>query len=273
MSGGNNTTLLTQETFLERCMSHKNMCHLDFSNTVYRNSRTLVEINCLKHGEYVTNPTSAMNGHGCPVCDCITFGKSSPLTISEYIIVANYMHNDKYDYSLLTEENFKDEKIPVICKEHGKFLIRKSAHIAPKQLYSCQICGRKYSKGEEFISEYLTKNNIKFEREKTFFWSKGINDKMFLPFDFYLSELEVIIEFDGSHHFKPTRYGSQSNERALLQYKRTVLYDGMKTMNAFLLNIKVIRIAYYMYDKIEEILDYELQDYQNKKFAIYRSTL
>lgn len=49
----------------------------------------------------------------------------------------------------------------------------------------------------------LIENNIKFISEKRFNGCKNINE---LPFDFYLPNQNLLIEYDGIQHFKPINF-------------------------------------------------------------------
>ena len=40
----------------------------DYSKVVYKNSKTDVCVICPEHGEFLTNPTNHLSGHGCPNC-------------------------------------------------------------------------------------------------------------------------------------------------------------------------------------------------------------
>ena len=164
------------------------------------------------------------------------------------------LHNNKYDYSLLDKDNFIDIKIPVICRDHGTFMIRKSAHISKTQMYGCQKCSASRSKGEEVIIDYLDKNNINYEHQKSYNWIT-YNRNQPLKYDFYLPDYKMFIEYDGKHHFESIRYGGQSVESSILQNKKTEFYDSIKTMNAVLLGCKIVRIDYTVHlDTIMEIL-------------------
>ena len=46
-------------------------------------------------------------------------------------------------------------------------------------------------------------NNIEFKKEKKF---KDCKDKYQLPFDFYLPQYNLCIEFDGEQHFNPSSF-------------------------------------------------------------------
>lgn len=118
----------------------------------------------------------------------------------------------------------------------------------------CPTC--KESKGERRISKYLQSVglviNTDFFREHKF--DKCIYKKR-LPFDFYIPKLNMCIEYDGIQHFKKAT-GSWGKHVDLqqLQYR-----DSIKTKFCIDNSIKLLRISYKDFDKIESILQAELQ--------------
>ena len=99
-------------------------------------------------------------------------------------------------------------------------------------------CWKKYSIGVQKIISILQKNNIKYEQEKKY--DTCVSPKGFkLPFDFYLPEYNILIEYDGEHHFK--RAFGQSEEKLILQKQ----YDEIKNQWCKENNVKLIRIPYY----------------------------
>lgn len=63
-----------------------------------------------------------------------------------------------------------------------------------------QSCGCQKSKGELFIKNWLFKNNIPFEQEKTFDTCRFPDTNFLARFDFYIDN-SFIIEYDGIQHF------------------------------------------------------------------------
>ena len=107
-----------------------------------------------------------------------------------------------------------------------------------------QSCGCLKSSGEEQISLLLTKNNIKFERQKTF---PNLKYKNPLYCDFYLPEFNLIIEFNGEQHYKPVElFGGQENLE-LIQLRDKIKKDYCLKNNIAFLTIK-------FNENIEEIL-------------------
>ena len=82
-----------------------------------------------------------------------------------------------------------------------------------------------------------------------------------MPFDFYLPDLNIAIEYDGIQHYQPVvTFGG---EEAFAELK---LNDAFKTEYCYKNNIKLIRIPYTEYNTISEFLDNELKG--NKEVAL-----
>lgn len=67
-------------------------------------------------------------------------------------------------------------------------------------------CGCKvYSRGEELVANWLSDNNIKYESHKTF--SECVSDiGNKLSYDFWLPELNALIECNGKQHYEPVEF-------------------------------------------------------------------
>jgi len=104
------------------------------------------------------------------------------LTTEEFIKKSKQIHGDKYDYSKVLELKNSQTKIKIICPEHEYFMQTANAHLNQKQ--GCPFC--RESKGERDIANFLNKNKILFNRQKTF--NNCINQKTGrkLKFDFYM---------------------------------------------------------------------------------------
>ena len=74
-----------------------------------------------------------------------------------------------------------------------------------------------------------------------------------LPFDFYIPQYNLCIEFDGKQHFIPTDFKSNSTEEEKLKYFELVqMRDNIKTDYCKNNNINLLRIKYT--ENIEEKL-------------------
>lgn len=213
----------TLNSFIEKAKNiHGNK--YDYSSVLFKNLTTKITIICNKHGKFNQLPNAHINGQGCPKC-CGLFK-----TTDDFILEAKKIHGDKYDYSKINYINSYN-KLDILCKIHNIFKQSGNDHLQGK---GCPIC--KESKGEKKIREYLIKNNIKYIQEYKFKDCKNVQS---LPFDFYLPDYNVCIEYDGIQHFKPiNRFGGENG------YFKLKFNDNIKTHYCFNMNIKLIRIKY-----------------------------
>lgn len=232
---------LTFEMFVNRA----NNVHLnkyDYSNVVYVNAQTKIIILCLEHGEFKQVPNSHLNGKGCPICGMKNRADNKRLGNVNFINKSKKTHGELYDYSLANYIT-AHQKVKIICHKHGIFEQKPSNHIWNKQ--GCPVC--KESKGEKKIGEILNKLNVLYVKGKTF--QNCVGKKRKLPFDFYLLKQNLVIEYDGRHHFEIINaFGGKRRFEEIRQN------DIIK--NEFLLknNINLIRISYRQYDNLEKII-------------------
>ena len=109
------------------------------------------------------------------------------------------------------------------------------------------------SKGENRISQYLENRNIDYITQYIFQDCKNI---YYLPFDFFLPNKNICIEYDGEYHFSPIRRSkSITSEQAKQNLEKLKIRDKIKTDYCKNKNIQLIRIPYTEFDNIEIILD------------------
>lgn len=99
----------------------------------------------------------------------------------------------------------------------------------------CPYCYMHFSKGEDFVKMFLNSNGLNYVQQKTFKLCKDINK---LPFDFYLVELNVLIEYDGEQHYKENLYFGHDS------FVKTQKHDVIKNQFAKRSGIKLIRVPY-----------------------------
>lgn len=100
--------------------------------------------------------------------------------------------------------------------------------------------------GERKIKEFLDNNKIKYFKEKKFKECKNIKE---LPFDFYLPEHKICIEYDGELHFRSVELFGGLNLLNRIKENDTIK-DNWCINN----EIKLIRISYKQKGKILKIL-------------------
>ena len=127
---------LTTAIFVERAVSFHGLRY-DYSNVVYVNAKTNVEIICKEHGSFMQRASHHTSGSGCPDCGNIQSGIVKRLSIDKFIKLANALHGDKYDYSLVDYKTNRT-KVKIICKSHGVFLQEPDSHLSGR---GCNLCG------------------------------------------------------------------------------------------------------------------------------------
>jgi len=207
----------------------------DYSLTKYINCKTKVKIICFKHGIFEQTPDSHLHNHGCSKCGIDKTHKKQIKLINEFIEKAKKIHDNKYNYSSVKYQGAR-KKIKIICPKHGVFEQTPNSHLNGS---GCPIC--KSSKGEQTILKFLKSNNLLFIRQKRF---KDCKNKYVLPFDFYLPDNNILIEFDGEQHEHPVNFYGISNETAKINFKNTKNNDNIKNQYAITHNIKMIRVSY-----------------------------
>lgn len=224
---------LTTEEFIEKAkLIHGDT--YDYSFVEYINNKTKVNIICHEHGIFQQQPNNHItNKQRCPKCSELIlneFNKSKSSNINEFITKSRLIHGDTYDYSLVNYIN-KKTKVKIICSKHGVFEQQPKHHLIKS---GCPKCRK--SKGELLIENILKINNIKYETQKTFDKCKLTNK---LPFDFYLPNHNICIEYDGEQHFKPIKvFGG---EKRFIKQLET---DRIKNNFCLEENINLFRIKY-----------------------------
>ena len=195
----------------------------------YTTANKKIIVKCNHNHVWETSWGKFQSGRRCPYCS----GKfNSYDTIKETI-------ESEQGYKLLSENcNQLRDRVIVRCKHNHKYETTISNF---KSGHRCPYCNE--SKGEKEIIKFLTKYNIKYKYQYKF---KTCKFKRQLPFDFYLPEYNICIEYDGEFHYK-----------MLMDFDEFVngkIRDSVKNYYCNQNNIKIIRIPYWNFKNIEEIL-------------------
>lgn len=129
--------------------------------------------------------------------------------------------------------NYKNSrtKIKIICSKHGEFIQTPAYHLKGS---GCPVC--QYSKGELLIRNYLDYHQVKFITQKKF---TDCRNKKLLPFDFYLPDYNLCIEFQGQQHYKQCNWFGGKEKLEYIQ-----LNDNIKRNFCLTHNIKLLEIPY-----------------------------
>jgi len=195
--------------------------------------------------EYSVKRNDFLWGNRCPKC----FG-THKRTNDEFLLKLKSMYKERY--TPLEEYINSKTKIKFRCNECNNVWLT-----SPHSIFSntgCPVCAS--SKGERAIREWLQSNDINFESEKRF---SDCRNEQPLPFDFYLSDHNILIEFDGEQHYKPCGFGASSRSQMELKFAKTQHHDTIKNDYCLEKNIELVRIPYWDFEKIDDILTFHLK--------------
>lgn len=123
----------------------------DFSESEFINARTPIKAICPIHGEFEKHIDDLMRGRACQECSRISKMK----TIEEFIQDARKIHGEKYIY---TEYKGNKTKVPIICPEHGEFMMTPNCHLNGQ---GCPSCGYEKNASKKRIGKEKTIERFK----------------------------------------------------------------------------------------------------------------
>lgn len=213
-----------------------------YESVVYENDRTKVEVICPQHGPFRMRPNKHLQGRGCRRCTFEKLRRERKLSVwtvvSRCLNAHEFSRYDRYDLRSYVNQY---SKIRIHCPLHGWF--RQTA-VSHWNGHGCAKCSD--SKGERRIRKALKQLGVKFTEQARF---RGCRDKRPLPFDFYLPQHRVLIEYDGLQHFERSELWGGHHELELTR-KRDAIRDRFAAEQGF----RLIRIPYWDFDRIEAIL-------------------
>lgn len=186
-----------------------------------------------------------IDGQGCKFCN-IENRDYGALTNDEFLQrVSKYVN----DFEFLSEYKNNHTPITIKCKKCGNIFTQIPSHIFDRGIY-CSSCNG--SKGEQHIERFLKSNHIEFISQYRF---DDCRNKKTLPFDFYLPDYNLVIEYQGQQHYNPIEcFGGK--DRFEGQIKR----DSIKKEYCNKNNIDLLEISYKEFNNIDEILSSFLYD-------------
>ncbi|MFA1509989.1 hypothetical protein ACDN41_12235 [Priestia aryabhattai] len=191
--------------------------------------------------EYMVQANDFIYNRRCPKCQRPNYERDTDSFIRE----VKELVGDEYEVM----EEYKGSHTKTRLKHticNHEYMVTPSKFIsAGRRCPKCASINNSY--GTKAIEAYLKDNGINYKTEKTF---KGCIFKKELPFDFYLNDYKILIEFDGVQHFTEIEYFGGSEG-----FVNRIRNDKIK--NDFCINndIALIRIPYWDQDDIDTILD------------------
>lgn len=163
-----NKNTYTQEQALESLIkTHGNK--YDLSKVVYTKSTNKIIVICRKHGEFEIVYKDFQSGKGCRKCVDENTSIRCKANVAEMIKKFNAVHNNKYDYSKVTQDNYINslEKITIYCKKHRIEFQQSSGH--HMQGEQCPLCAKESMKSilshnqDDVIKKFIEIHQNKYD--------------------------------------------------------------------------------------------------------------
>lgn len=223
---------------LDEIRDYVNQFNYELIDEVYINNSTKLNFRCENNHIYSARWCQFKRGQRCPYCKGNK--KYSIEEVEQYITSKGYQ---------LVSKEYKGAhmKLELICPNQHEYMCSFHNFLSGKR---CSLCN-KISKGEEEIKKVLNELNINFKFQYVFHDCKRIFN---LPFDFYLEDYNIAIEYDGEQHFHPVDFAGKGEEWANEQLMKVRERDAIKDEYCRNNNIKLIRIPYYEFKNIKNII-------------------
>ena len=183
--------------------------------------------------------------YGCPQCALKNAKVNHRQTQNEYV---DKLKNVLPHIDAVSQYVSSSEKMQFYCTIHNEYYYQ-APYDALSGKCGCSKCQNR-SIGERSVSKFFDDNNITYVSQYRFEDCKNIRT---LPFDFYLPDYNICVEYDGELHYKSVDYFG--GEKAL---QDTQMRDDIKTQYCINNNIHLIRIPYWEFENINTILSSEL---------------
>ena len=219
--------------------------HVNYEIIEFSNMRSQIKIKCLNCGnimtlKYASNFFKKTRKNFCPYCAKTykgdKIGKILSVEEAQKRIDAAFPN----EYKIITDKYKGWSKKGVILHKCGKYF-----ECQPRDLlyHSHCPCYKIISKGENKIKKFLNNHNIKYEEQKR------LEEIKKAPFDFYLPDFNLLIEFQGRQHYEPVeKFGGEK------QLKLQQEIDNRKKEIALKNGYKIFYISYKQLSEIENLL-------------------
>ena len=218
---------------LEKAKSICSKYGLTMMDNQYINSTTKIHVKDSKGYEGMNTLNDINTGR-----HFIVFDKRNPFY---YQNLQHRLDLGGYNCKVVSSNINKYENIELICECGNHYYAIKDQIISKTPKYRCPTCSKAISNGEIAVRDWLKSHKIKFIHQYKF---EDCKSKRALPFDFYLPQKNICIEFDGAFHFYKQKFVTEE------QFEDQKKRDKIKDEYCLTHNIKLIRIPFwFLYNK------------------------
>ncbi len=188
------------------------------------------------------------NKNTCPSCRGMVVSDLNRISIVRPDLIKYFKNKD--DASIFSIGSHKITTM--VCPNCGEEKDMMITDLTRKP-FCCRICSDGISKGEKFVLSFLQQLNMRCEPQKSFKWLK------YRTYDFYLEDINMIIEVHGEQHYRTSGFKRKSlkEEQANDKLKKgTALKNGIANY---------IELRYYSndFEKLKDEICLKLSDILN----------
>lgn len=201
--------------------------------TPFRRISEDMEFKCNKCQQiFRRKPRIFLKTQQCPYCESRSKLKPKSVFLKDLL--------EKYDNEYVLLGDYENAQSPTLF-EHTPCGFKWKCR--PNDILCKAPCPRCHSsKGERQIEKYLKQNNINYEQQKRF------DDLPGLSYDFYLVDMNTLIEFQGEQHYMPIpHFGGEEkfqyqlkNDQKKREYAENHQYTLLEIKYADIKNINII---------------------------------
>lgn len=222
----------------------------------YKNYTTKMKYICKKHSDKGIQEIKfcdLLRDRGCYYC-----GRER--TMQNKVFNSEHWKNECRKHNFTYVSHYHENGytyVNYICNVHKDKGIQVKEGYTLSKCPGCPYCKKTFF--ESAIGDILDKWHINYESQKRF---SDCRDKNPLPFDYYIEDFNIAIEYDGEFHYKPVMLGKTlTYEAAYENMINTQKRDNIKNIYCRDHKINLIRIPFWDQIYMEDILFNKLIEY------------
>lgn len=211
---------LTKEEFVEKC-NKKFQYKYDYTMSKYISAHVDMDIKCKIHGIFTQTPNTHIRCKiGCPECA----KEYNKISKEEFLELSFKKYGKFFDYSKINYLTYGENKILIVCPDHGEFLQTPYNHLQ----CGCPKCSKRQTT-EQVIEKSINKHGEKYDYSKTNYVD-------------YNTKIEINCRIHGVFKQLPSNHYTKGTECPMCYIERTESKSENK-IKLFLekKNIKYIR--------------------------------
>lgn len=239
---------LSKSSFLSQDIVQSNISKINphVKLIEYKGATQQLKCYCNKHNKYFYKGYYALSHNknsGCDLCYAENIRENQGMGIDEF---RNRLKKVHPELNVVGEYMNYTTPIEVYCTTHEYTFYSRPVDL----LKRTKCCDKsKYNYKEEQVCNFIEETyGFTVTRQKQF---NDCKDKRVLPFDIYLDDYNVLIEYQGEQHYKPVMFSSETLEEAIEKFEYTKKHDAIKEQYCINNNIPLIKIPYWEFDNLQ----------------------